>query len=139
MGFSHGKFGVSFPGESQLRQSRATQPTLHVGCFSTSIIHQTLTWPTGSLTCTQLLMQAITQGSVQTHVRESALKVDSGKKKIPYRAGESNLRQRRDSPMLYQLSYIPVPKDYVCVCVCVLDCTDLFILHTTDRLTSPSC
>ena len=83
MGFSHGKFGVSFPGESQLRQSRATQPTLHVGCFSTSIIHQTLTWTTGSLTCTQLLMQAITQGGVQTHVRESALKVDSGRKKNP--------------------------------------------------------
>ena len=38
--------------------------------------------------------------------RESALKVDSGRK-IPFRAGESNLRQRRDGPMLYQLSYIP--------------------------------
>ena len=42
-------------------------------------------------------------------VRESALKVDSGKK-IPCRTGESNLRQRRDGPTLYQLSYIvPTP------------------------------
>ena len=33
------------------------------------------------------------------NVRESALKVDSGRK-IPCRTGESNLRQRRDGPML---------------------------------------
>ena len=37
--------------------------------------------------------------------REFALKVDS-ETKIPYRTGESNLRRRRDGPMLYQLSYI---------------------------------
>ena len=41
-------------------------------------------------------------------VRESALKVNSGRK-IPYRTGESNLRQRRAGTMLYQLSYIPTP------------------------------
>ena len=41
-------------------------------------------------------------------VRESALKVDSGRK-IPCRTGESNLRQRRVGPMLYQLSYNPSP------------------------------
>ena len=46
-----------------------------------------------------------TRGYTDT-VRESALKVDSGRKN-PYRTGESNLRQRRDGPMLYQLSYIP--------------------------------
>ena len=34
-------------------------------------------------------------------VRESALKVDSGRK-IPCRTRESNLRQRHDGPMLYQ-------------------------------------
>ena len=44
-----------------------------------------------------------TQGCMDT-VRESALKVDSGRK-IPCRIGESNLRQRRAGPMLYQLSY----------------------------------
>ena len=44
-----------------------------------------------------------------THtVRESALKVDSGRK-IPCRTGESNLRRRSAGPVLYQLSYIPTP------------------------------
>ena len=33
---------VAFLGESQLRQSRATQPTGHAGCFTVSIIHRTL-------------------------------------------------------------------------------------------------
>ena len=45
-----------------------------------------------------------TQGCTDT-VRESALKVDSGRK-IPCRTGESNLPQRRAGPTLYQLSYI---------------------------------
>ena len=57
-----------------------------------------------------MLMHAIVHGSVRTHVRESALKVDS-ERKIPCRTGESNLRQRRDGPMLYQLSYIEDAKD----------------------------
>ena len=48
-----------------------------------------------------------TRGCMDT-ARESALKVDSGRK-IPCRIGESNLRQRRDGLMLYQLSYIPSP------------------------------
>ena len=30
---------VAFPMESQLRQSRETQPTMHTGCFGVSIIH----------------------------------------------------------------------------------------------------
>ena len=47
-----------------------------------------------------------TQGYTNT-VRESVLKVDSGKK-IPCRTGESNLRRQRVGPMLYQLSYIPI-------------------------------
>ena len=53
-----------------------------------------------------MLMHAIAHGGVQTHVREFALKVDSGRK-IPCRTGESNLPQRRAGPMLYRLSYIP--------------------------------
>ena len=92
-------FGLLFPGESQLRQSRATQPTVHAGCFRVSIIHRTLTWTTGSLTCAQMLMHAIAHGGVRTHVRESALKVDSPRK-IPCRTGELNLRQQRDGLML---------------------------------------
>ena len=51
-------------------------------------------------------MHAIAHGGVWTHVRESALKVGSGKK-IPCRTGESNLRQRRAGPTLYQLNCIP--------------------------------
>ena len=48
-----------------------------------------------------------TRGCPDT-VRESALKVDSGRK-IPCRTEECNLRQRRAGPTLYQLSYIPTP------------------------------
>ena len=39
--------------------------------------------------------------------RESALKVDSGRK-IPRSTGESNLRRQRAGPTLYQLSYTPI-------------------------------
>ena len=53
-----------------------------------------------------MLMHAIAHGGVRTHVRKFALKVDSGRK-IPLRTGDSNLRQRRAGPTLYQLSYIP--------------------------------
>ena len=40
-------------------------------------------------------------------VRESALKVNSGRK-ISCRTGESNRPQWRAGPTLYQLSYIPI-------------------------------
>ena len=92
MGFLQWKIWVAFPQENQLQQSHATQPTLPVGCFSVSIVHQTLTWTTGSLTCAQMLMHATAQVGVRIHIRESALKLDSGRK-IPCRTGESNLRQ----------------------------------------------
>ena len=78
---------VAFPGESQLRQGRATQPTVHAGYFSVSIIHRTLTRTTGSLTCAQMLMHAIAQG-VRTHVRESALEADWEKNPLPHRGIE---------------------------------------------------
>ena len=68
---------VAFPGKSQLRQSRATQPTVHAGYFSVSIIHRTLIRTTGYLTCAQKVMHSIAQGVVRTQVRESALKIDS--------------------------------------------------------------
>ena len=53
-----------------------------------------------------------TRGCTDT-VRESALRVDSGRK-IPCRTGESNLRQRRAGPVLYQLSYIPTKYYWPC-------------------------
>ena len=55
-----------FPRKSQLRQSRATQPTVHSGCFSVSITHRTLTWTIWSSTCAQMLMHAIAHGGVRT-------------------------------------------------------------------------
>ena len=67
VGFLPWEIRVAFPGESQLRQSRSTQPTVHAGCFSVSIIHRTLTWTTGSLTCAQVLMHAFAHGAVRTH------------------------------------------------------------------------
>ena len=47
-----------------------------------------------------------TQGFTDT-VRESALKVDSGRK-IPCCTRESNLCWERACPLLYQLNYIPI-------------------------------
>ena len=55
-----------------------------------------------------MLMHAIAQEGCTDTIRESALKVDSGRK-IPCHIGESNLPQRHAGPMLYQLSYIPTP------------------------------
>ena len=52
--FSHRKFGLLSPRESQLRQSRVTQPTVRAWCFSVFTIPRTLTWTTGSLTCAQM-------------------------------------------------------------------------------------
>ena len=54
MGFLPWEIRVAFHEESQLRQSRATQPRVDAGCFSVSIIRRTLTWTTGSLTCAQV-------------------------------------------------------------------------------------
>ena len=52
--------------ESQLRQGCTTQPTVHAGCFSVSIIYWHLTWTTASFTCTQTLTHAIAHRGVQT-------------------------------------------------------------------------
>ena len=66
MGFLPWGIRVAFLGESQVRQSGATQPTVHAGCFSVSIIHPTPTWTSGSLTCAQMLMHAIAHEGVRT-------------------------------------------------------------------------
>ena len=101
MGFLPWETWVAFSRESQLQQSHITQPTVHAGCFSFAIIPLTLTWTTGSLTCTQTLMHAIAHGGVWANIRESALKVGSGRK-IPCCTRESNQHQQHDGPMLYQ-------------------------------------
>ena len=46
------------------RESHATQPTVPDGYFIVFIIHWTLTWTTGCLTCTQMLTHAIAKGDV---------------------------------------------------------------------------
>ena len=56
--------------------------------------------------CTDVNASVCTYGRMDT-VRESALKVDSGRK-VPCHTGESNLPQQCASLTLYQLSYIPV-------------------------------
>ena len=105
--FSHGKSGSLSLGKAS-RDSHSTQPTVHAGCCSVSIIHQTLTCAqlTSSDMCAQLLMHA-TWGCTNA-VRESALKVDFGRKILRH-TGKSNLYQWHDSLMVYQLSYIPIP------------------------------
>ena len=64
--FSHGKFGFLSQEKASFRKSRTTHPTVHAECFSVSMIYQTLTWTTGSLTCAQTLMHAIAHGDVRT-------------------------------------------------------------------------
>ena len=49
-----------------------------------------------------MLTHAMAHEGCTDTVRESALKVDPGRK-IPCRTGVSSLRQRRAGPMLYQL------------------------------------
>ena len=74
---------VAFPRESQLRQSHATQPIVHAGCLSVSIIHRTLTWTTDYRIFkahTDVNVCHCTWACTDT-VRESALTVDSGGKK----------------------------------------------------------
>ena len=84
------------------RQGRATQPTVPVGCLSVSIIHRTLTWTTGIFNVhTHGNACDRTRRCTDTRKKKSALKVDSGRK-IPFRTRESNLRQRRADPTLYQ-------------------------------------
>ena len=108
MGFLPWEIRAAFPGECQLRQSRAPQTTVHAGCFK--YFHNP---PNSDIDYGIFNVRTVvntfdcTRGHTDT-VRESALKVDSGRK-IPCRSGESNLRQRRAGPMLYHLSYVHVP------------------------------
>ena len=66
MGFLPWEIRAAFLGESQLRQSGATEPKVHAGCFSVSVIHRTLTSTMGSLTFGQMKIYAIAHGDVWT-------------------------------------------------------------------------
>ena len=82
MGFLPWEIQVSFPGESQLLQSRATQPKVHAGCFSVSIIHRTLDMDYGVFNERTDVDACDCARECTDTLRESALKVDSGRKKI---------------------------------------------------------
>ena len=106
LGFLPWGIQVAFPGESKLWQSHATQPTVYAGCFSVSIIHQTLTWTAGSWTCAQVLMQVIAHGVFRHCERVCTERLSLGWKSC--HTEESNLHQRHANPTLYQLSYTPI-------------------------------
>ena len=99
---------------------------VHTGYVCVAIIHWTLTWTTGSLTCAQMLMYAIACWGCMDTKREPSLKVVS-MKKILCRTRESNMHQRLDSPMLYQLSYIPfqIPGYEIATGQACVGCPDL--------------
>ena len=111
MGFLSWEIRVAFPGESQLRQIRATQPTVHAGWFSVSVINRPLTWTTRSYERTDVNACDCTLGCRDTRKR---VYTESGlREKNLCCTGESNLRQRRAGPMLRQLSSNPAPSGMV--------------------------
>ena len=76
MGYFPWEILVASPGESQLRQSRATQPTVHAECLSVSISHQNSNLDYGIFNvCTYANACDCTRGCTDT-VRESAVKAD---------------------------------------------------------------
>ena len=83
MRFLRPEIRVAFLGESQLQLSRATQPTVHAGSFSVSIIYRTPTLANSDMDYgifnvrTDVNACDCTRGCRGT-VKESALKVDSG-------------------------------------------------------------
>ena len=76
--------------------------------FSVSIIHWTLTWTTGSLTCAHMLMHMTAHRGVLTHVRESALKVDS-RRKIPFSQQGIEPASAAWQSNAVPISYVPIP------------------------------
>ena len=106
MGFLPWEIWVVFPRESQLQQSRSTQPTVHVGCFSVSIIHWTLTWTTGSLTCARMLMHAIAHRVTGT-CKSLHWKLTLGEKSIAA-PGNQTCVSGMTVWCSNQLSYVPI-------------------------------
>ena len=71
-----------------------------------AIIHWALTWTTGSLLCTQMLMHVIAHRGVWTPQESLHWKLSLGRKPLA-EPRESNLHQWCDSLILYQLSCFP--------------------------------
>ena len=93
-----------FPKGNSERQLRYQQPMVHAGCFNVSLIHSDMDYRIFNMSKDVNTCDCI--GGVWTHVGETALKVDFGRK-VPYRTEELSLHQRRAGLTLYQLSYIP--------------------------------
>ena len=82
-----GKIGLFYQGKASC--DRVALPNLRcIPGVLVYLIHRTLTWATGSITCTQLSVHAITHGGLRTHVRESALNGDWEKNPLPHRGIE---------------------------------------------------
>ena len=82
-----GKIGLFYQGKASC--DRVALPNLRcIPGVLVYLIHRTLTWATGSITCTQMSVHAITHGGLRTHVRESALNGDWEKNPLPHRGIE---------------------------------------------------
>ena len=93
-----------------MQQIRATQPTVHAVCFSCFHNPKNSDMDYGIFNVRTVIDACSRTWGCMDAVRESALKVDSGRK-LSCRTGESNLRRQRAGPMFHQLSYIPTMKD----------------------------
>ena len=112
MGFLSREIRVDFHGESQLQQSRATQPTEHAGCFcvyinppKSDMDYRIFNMRTDVNAC------GCTQGCTDT-VRESALKADSERKNpLPHRGIEPASAACRSDALATELH--PPPADWL--------------------------
>ena len=79
---------------------------VRAGYLCVVIIHQTLTWTTGALSCTQMLMHGIAQGGVQTLKKSLHWKLTLGRKSF---AAPGNRTCVSGVPVRCsnQLNYIP--------------------------------
>ena len=107
MGFHKCEIQVTFPWESQLQQSHATQPMVHAGQLRVSIIHWTLDTDYRILNVWTDVNECDCTQWCRHHKRsctESWLRI-----KITCHTQESNLHQQCAGPTLYQLSCISFP------------------------------
>ena len=84
-------------------------PTVRARSFCVAMIHRTLTWTTGSLTCAHMFMHAIAHGGVRTPKESLHWKLTLGRKSLAApgnRTCVSGVTVRCSN----QLSYIPTPK-----------------------------
>ena len=133
LGFLPWETCVVFPLEKASCDRCATWPVVPAGCFGVSITYHTLTWTTGSLTCAQVLIHAITPRCTDT-TRESALKADSGRK-IPCRTEVSNLTSAACRSDALPTELHPNPHDVneredLCIQKCMNSVSHIYTSHS---------